>query len=148
MAKQEFIIVKPDDFNPVTGQFTVTVQFLDDLIRQYITEIISKGKPVKINIKRQSDNILRTYEQLQKWWVTIESILRYYQVPITQETRDALHEQLKLSVFDAEYLEIGDRSVPLVPSLKTMELQTLANGIEKVVDEYHFVPEIAHGRKL
>lgn len=146
--KNEFLIAKPEDFNPSTGQITFNIQLLDEVIKQYIIDIISKDRPVKIKIVRVSDNALRSYEQLQKWFASLESILKYYSMPVTKETRDALHEQLKLSMFDAEYMELGDLSIPLVPSLATMEFQNLSNGIQKLVDRYDFIPEIRHGRKL
>lgn len=145
--KHDFLVVTPLSYNRTSKLLMMQVDSPDEAMENFIDQMIEAKKEKKIDIRvkflKMSEAALRSYRQLQKWFVKVTSIIKHFNpgVKVTKEMKDAMSNELKMRYFEADviYLSDGKNQTPLPPSLSTMNHDLLAKGIEGLENDYDFV---------
>lgn len=141
MIEDDLLLLKPLSYDRGNKTITFEVDDFDDLIEEYIVNWIVSKQIKKAKIQKISGKKLRTYKQLQKWYAKLDAIIKYDNpgIKVTKALLDSFSFQMKLSIFEAETLWIGGKEgIPIPPSLASMDIETLAQGIEKLEQAYDY----------
>jgi len=127
---------KIKSFDFAKGEVVFKLSFLDENTIREIQALFDESKFTKIEISRSKQFAHLTDPVRKKWFGILSCILKWKDIIPDAPKLLAFHDDMKKSMFEIEYFEVEGRSVPLIPSLKSIDNKVVNEKAEELIMEY------------
>lgn len=132
-------IGKPIHIDYTESLVTFEMAFVDEEVYNQIEKHIAQDKFIRLTSHslRKYNHI--SHNQLKYWFVIVNKILKYYDIPVNTENTMSLHYELKKAYFPVGYITMGTRKIPQIPSINSISKEDMIQIIDRIVTDYELV---------
>jgi hypothetical protein len=123
------------DYDPKLDVIIIKADFLTPDNQQKIEELLKDKTEFSFFFKKPFKRS-KTYAQLKKYFRLLKEILLKANIEPEAEFVRTLDIEIKKSILPCKKLEIGDNSIPIVPSKADLDIDTMSNLIREVIERY------------
>jgi hypothetical protein len=123
------------DYDPKLDVIILKADFLTPDKQQKIEDLLKEKTEFSFYFKKPFRRS-KTYAQLKKYFRLLKEILLKANIEPEAEFVKTLDIEMKKSILPCKKLEIGDKSIPIVPSKADLDIDTMSYLIQEVMGRY------------
>lgn len=127
---------KVKSFDKKAYEVTLELLFLDEDIVTYLEELETSGKAFLSNVKSYHRKETTSDAQRKKWFVCVSKILDHNKITLTAEEIKGLHYELKISYFPCKFVKIGNKDIPIPPSINDLTQEEMGECLQRLILDY------------
>lgn len=106
-------------FDKENSQLTLDLSFVDEDLIEYLEELEDAKEAYVWSIENKYSKKNEIHDgQRKRWFHLISKILKHFKIPLRAQAIQSFSVDFKFHYLPVTYIKIGDRDVPVIPSLK------------------------------
>lgn len=129
-------------FNKDTYQVLLDLSFVDEDLVEYLEDLEESSESYIWTVEGVHPKRLEIHDgQRKRWFHMISKILKFFKIPLGAKAINSLSVDFKFHYLPVNYIKIGDRDIPEIPSLKRcannpVSPEKMQEALDQILETY------------